>query len=94
MQFARKLRQRIVSAEITCSIRIWQNARVKTGGRYKLADGHIHVTSVREIEPEAVTDELARISGFEDREDLFATARHGRGENVYLIEFHYVPCPA
>jgi hypothetical protein len=23
--------------------------------------------------------------------DLLKTAKHGRGENVYLVEFHYLP---
>ena len=34
---------------------------------------------------------LARESGFTDVKDLLAIAKHGPGENVYLIRFHYLP---
>jgi hypothetical protein len=35
--------------------------------------------------------ELARASGFKGVIDLLKVAKHGRGENVYLVRFHYVP---
>jgi len=54
-----------------------------------LGPGEIHVTSVREIEWEKISPELARRSGFEDVEDLLSVARHGSGENVYLVEFEF-----
>ena len=75
--------------EITCSVRIWQRPRVKTGGRYTLGPGAIHVSSVREISPDDITPELAQRSGFEDVADLLSVAKHGPGENVYLVEFDY-----
>jgi hypothetical protein len=89
MMFARQLRDRVMLGEITCSVRIWQKPRVKTGGRYALGPGAIHVTSVREIEWDKVTPELARRSGFAGVEELLAVARHGSGDNVYLVEFEY-----
>jgi hypothetical protein len=89
MVFTKRLRERVMRGEITCSVRIWQRPRVKTGGRYPLGPGAIHVTSVREIAFESVTPELARRSGFEDVADLLGVARHGAGENVYLVEFEY-----
>lgn len=87
--FAKHLRDRVMLGEITCSVRIWQRPRVKTGGRYALGPGAIRVTSVREIEWDKVTPELARRSGFDDVEDLLSVAKHGRGDNVYLVEFEY-----
>ena len=36
-----------------------------------------------------ITDDLARESGFGSAEELLETAKHGRGDNVYLIRFHY-----
>ena len=54
-------------------------------------EGHIVVDSIEEIELGDVTDRLARESGFASVEDLLAVARHGRGENVYLVRFHYLP---
>jgi hypothetical protein len=89
MMFTKRLRGPVMLGEITCSVRIWQRPHVKVGGRYPLGPGAIHVTSVREIVLEDVTPELARRSGFEDVEDLLSVAKHGPGENVYLVEFEY-----
>lgn len=89
MMFTKRLRGPVMLGEITCSVRIWQRPHVKVGGRYPLGPGAIHVTSVREIVLEDVTPELARRSGFEDVEDLLSVAKHGRGDNVYLVEFEY-----
>ena len=77
--------------EITCSVRIWRRPHVKVGGRYVLGDGAVEVTSVRQIGIEDITPELARRGGFAGVVDLLRTARHGPGENVYLIEFEYQP---
>ena len=89
MMFAQQLRERVMRGEITCSIRIWHRPRVRTGGCYALGPGAIHVTSIREIVIADVTPELCRRSGFDNIEALLAVARHGRGENIYLIEFDY-----
>ena len=89
MQFLARLRDAVRRGEIDTSIRIWQSPRVRVGGRYWLAPGHVVVDSVREILLEEVTDAMARDSGFEDVADLLATTRHGRGSNVYLVRFHY-----
>ncbi len=91
MMFARALRDRVRSGDITCSVRVWQSPRVKTGGLYRMAPGCIRVDSLREIAPDEVTDDLARRSGFADAGDLMATARHGRGERIFLVEFTYLP---
>ena len=90
MQFTRLLRDRIVSGEITCSVRIWKQPRVKRGGRYKLGEGEIEVDDIRRIDLGDVTPALARRSGFDGVIDLLKTAKHGRGEKVYLVEFHYL----
>jgi hypothetical protein len=89
MIFAKQLRDGVMLGEITCSVRIWQQPRVKVGGRYPIGPGAIHVTSLREIEWEKITPELARRSGFDSVEDLLSVAKHGRGDNVYLVEFEY-----
>ena len=89
MVFAKRLRDRVMLGEITCSVRIWQSPRVTVGGRYPLGPGAIHVSSVREIAFDDITPELAQRSGFEDVADLLNVAKHGPGENVYLVEFEY-----
>jgi hypothetical protein len=89
MEFTKRLREPIVRGEITCSVRIWQRPHVKVGGHYRLGDGFIEVTSVRRITMQEITPDLARRSGFAGVIDLLKVAKHGPGENVYLIEFEY-----
>ena len=90
MQFTKRLRDPIQRGEITCSVRIWKQPRVRVGGSYGLGTGSIVVDQIREIRLEEVTPELARRSGFAGVVDLLKVAKHGAGENVYLVEFHYV----
>jgi hypothetical protein len=54
-------------------------------------DGHIVVDSIAPITVADVTHDLARESGFESVDDVLRIARHGRGDKVYLIRFHYLP---
>jgi len=89
MVFAKRLRDRVMLGEISCSVRIWHSPRVKVGGRYPLGPGAIHVTSVCEIRIDDITPELARRSGFADVPDLMSVVKHGAGQNVYLVEFEY-----
>ena len=89
MMFTKRLREPIARGKITCSIRIWQKPHVKAGGDYALGSGHIHVTSIKRISFSDITPELARRSGFAGVVDLLKVAKHGPGQNVYLIEFYY-----
>ena len=90
MQFTKRLREGIRRGRIRCSIRIWTRPHVKVGGRYRMDDGNIVVDSITVIAIENITNDLAQESGFDTIEDLLGIARHGRGNNVYLIRFHYV----
>jgi hypothetical protein len=54
-------------------------------------EGAIEVDSIQQIGFPDITPELARESGFLGVLDLLKVAKHGRGENIYLIRFHYVP---
>ena len=74
MMFAKPLRERVRAGEITTSVRIWIRPHVKVGGRYPLLDGHIEVTRLQEVDLEA----------------LMETARHGRGERVFIVDFVFV----
>ena len=86
MQFAKALRDRVRSGEVTCSVRIWRSQRVKPGGRYPLPGGGW--IEVEAVQPIAMAD--ARRAGFAGVVDLLKTAKHGGGEKVYLVTFHYV----
>ena len=90
MVFTKRLREKIRRGRIKCSVRIWTRPHVKVGGRYPVDDGHIVVDSIAPIALVDVTDDLARESGFESVDDLLGIARHGKGENVYLIRFRYL----
>jgi hypothetical protein len=91
MVFSKRLRDGVRRGEITCSVRIWAQPRVKVGGRYPMEAGEIEVDSIEPIGLFDITPELARESGFLGVVDLFKVAKHGKGENVYLIRFHYLP---
>ena len=54
-------------------------------------EGEIVIDSIESISLRDVTDDLAMESGFESRADLLKVARHGSGDNVYLVRFHYAP---
>jgi hypothetical protein len=90
MVFTKRLREGITRGRIRCSVRIWQRPHVKVGGRYQMEDGHIVVDSIEPITLDDVTYDLARESGFQSVEDLLQVARHGPGDNIYLIRFHYL----
>jgi hypothetical protein len=90
MTFTKRLRERIRLGEITCSVRIWMSPRVRVGARYGMEKGEIEVDSIEPIGFPDITPELARESGFLGVLDLLKVAKHGRGENIYLIRFHYV----
>jgi hypothetical protein len=47
------------------------------------------IDKLRRIEFDDITPELARKSGFAGVAELLKIAKHGAGENVYLVEFHY-----
>ena len=52
--------------------------------------GEIEVDSIQAIGFPDITPQLARESGFLGIVDLLKVAKHGKGENIYLIRFHYV----
>src|SRR5438067_1751248 len=91
MVFTKRLREGVRGGEITCSVRIWTRLHVRWAagtGWMKLRSKSI--LSSRSVLPD-VTPQLARESGFLGIVDLLKVAKHGRGENIYLIRFHYVP---
>lgn len=90
MVFTRRLRDGVRQGRITCSVRIWQHPHVTPGKRYRMDEGAIEVDSILPIQLADITPELARESGFKGVVDLLKVAKHGPGENVYLVRFHYV----
>jgi hypothetical protein len=64
---------------------------VAVGKRYRMEEGEVEVDSIELIGMAEITPMLARDSGFLGVLDLLKIAKHGKGENIYLIRFHYVP---
>jgi hypothetical protein len=92
MVFTKRLRPGVRSGEITCSVRIWQRPHVKVGNRYAVDDsGDIQIDSIEQIGFPDITHDLAVASGFLGVLDLLKIAKHGKGENIYLVRFHYIP---
>jgi hypothetical protein len=91
MVFAKRLRDGVIRGDISCSVRIWMSPRVKEGKRYRMGDGEIEIDSVTLIGFSDITPALARESGFLGVLDLLKVAKHGKGDNVYLVRFHYIP---
>jgi len=56
-----------------------------------MEDGEIEIDSILLISfADNITPELARESGFKGVVDLLKVAKHGPGENVYLVRFHFI----
>lgn len=91
MMFAKRLRDGVRSGAITCSVRIWMSPRVRVGGRYAMGEGEIEVDAILPMSLADITPQLARESGFKGVVDLLKVAKHGRGEKVFLVRFHYLP---
>ena len=91
MLFTKRLRDGVRRGEITCSVRIWMRPHVAVCRRYRMEEGEIEVDSILPITYADITPAIARASGFKGVVDLLKVAKHGRGENVYLVRFHYVP---
>ena len=91
MVFTKRLREGVRRGEITCSVRIWMRPHVQVGGRYPMDEGEIVIDAITPIGFPDITPQLAKASGFLGVLDLLKVAKHGKGENIYLIHFHYVP---
>jgi len=92
VEFSKELRPAVIAGDITLSVRLWQRARVRVGGRYQVGPAIIEVDSVELVPFSALTEQDIRRSGEPDRETLRQRAAHsgpiGDETLVYRIEFH------
>jgi hypothetical protein len=91
MTFTKRLHEGVRRGEITCTVRIWTSPHVTVGRRYRMNEGEIEVDSIEPIGRPDITPQLARESGFLGVLDLLKVAKHGKGDRIYLIRFHYIP---
>jgi hypothetical protein len=94
VQFSQELRQDVLSGLITVSFRLWSRAKVKAGGRYRVADGQIEVDTVELVPFSSIDDGDVRRSGEADLESLRQRAAHAGPISddtlLYRIEFHAI----
>ena len=87
MVFTKRLRERVRSGEITCSVRIWMTPRVRVGARYRMEPGEIEIDSIEPIGFPDITPQLARASGFlgvlDPRADLLDRAAQRAGSHGF-----------
>lgn len=55
-----------------------------------MEDGPIEIDAIEPIGFPDITPGLASASCFRGAQDLVKVAKHGRGENTYLIRFHFI----
>ncbi len=96
MEFSRELRNDVLAGDITLSVRLWKQPRVKEGGHYRVGLGEIEVDLIELVPFAAITAQDVRRAGELDRETLRQRAAHAgpiaEDTLVYRIEFHAV-CP-
>ena len=94
MEFSRELRDDVLAGDITLSVRLWKQPRVRRGGRYRVGPGEIEIDAIELLPFAAIGDEDVRRSGEVDREALRRRAAHAGPIHddtlVYRIEFHTV----
>jgi hypothetical protein len=92
VDFSRELRNDVLAGDITLSVRLWQRARVKEGGRYRVGPGEIEIDALELVPFAAITREDVRRAGEPDRETLRRRAAHAgpidEDTLVYRVEFH------
>jgi len=93
--FKKKFLPAIRGGQKTQTIRLWKYRRMRPGQRsYIPGAGYIRVTAVDEVALEALTDEDARLDGFQTAAELRAeiAALYARqlaaGQRAYRVVFH------
>jgi hypothetical protein len=92
--FSPELREGVASGDITVTVRLWKQPKVRVGGRYASHGCVVEVDSIELLPFSAVSaDDVAR-SGERDRVALRQRAAHAGPITddtlVYRIEFHVV----
>jgi hypothetical protein len=92
MEFSRELRADVLAGEITVTFRLWQQPKVKPGGRYRVGEGQIEVDSVELVPFSSIDRTDVSQAGEADLESLRRRAAHAGPIHddtlVYRVEFH------
>jgi hypothetical protein len=94
VMFSPELREGVAGGDITVSIRLWRQPKVRPGGRYASHGFAIEVDSIEVLPFSAITADDVTRSGEPNREVLRQRAAHAGPIDddtlVYRIEFHVV----
>jgi uncharacterized protein YqfB (UPF0267 family) len=96
--FKKKFLGAIRSGQKTQTIRLWKYRRMRSGQRsYSPGAGYIRITAVEAVALEDLTDEDARLDGFETADQLRAEiaqlypSQLAAGHQAYRVEFQLLP---
>jgi hypothetical protein len=91
--FEQRFWSSIADGTLTVTFRRWKRVQAVAGRRYRTAGGIVEVEQVSVIEPESITDDDARRSGYESANALVADLRGDPTLPVTRVQFHLVDEP-
>ena len=78
MQFRQRDNEAIARGELTLTFRRWRSPQARTGGRYRVGEHVIEVTSVDQLDPSEITPDDARAAGHESAEAVLEAVRRNQ----------------
>jgi hypothetical protein len=78
----------IKAGEQSLVFRRWRRPSVKIGGTLKTAVGVLAIDRVSEVDPRDITEQDAKLAGYNSRSDLLAKLDSREGD-IYRIEVHF-----
>lgn len=87
MLFEKRFWPGLADGSITVTYRRWLRPQVVAGRSYRAAGQILDVSSVREVDEAAITDDDAIAAGYPDAASLRGDLRGGAGRQLYRIEF-------
>ncbi len=78
MQFRQRDKEAIARGEQTLTFRRWRRPQARTGGRYRVGQYVIEVTSVEQIDPSQISPEDARAAGHDSPEATLDAIRRNQ----------------
>ena len=89
MLFRDRLYPLLRDGSVRLAFRRWRKPAAKAGGRQRIPGGVLAIDSVRTVDPDDVTEEDARLAGFESCDALLADLSTQREGDIYRIDLHF-----
>jgi hypothetical protein len=93
MLFEQRFWAGLADGSITMTFRRWKRRQAVAGNRYRTPAGRLEVEQVDVVEPDDVTDDEARRSGYPSAAALLADLRGTPDLPLYRVRFHCVDEP-